>query len=401
MPVLRLAVDTTPASLMETILQEVRTHHVKGVLNSHTHKHPGGSVCGPLESLLDTRWDKHTCVHGCSLRLDASFKKGDGRTVGPFQVEGMPSQKEAIKAVCCEALRVLLLRDTDATHLAPGHFKYGLESIRRIRAAARYEQTSPNTAATGALQPQVNVAARARQQPTTHAVPLAPPAQQRPEPQQQSASQCLQPEPPPMGTALARTAPAQKQPREPQKQPARTAPVVQQQPPMLEQPQPATPVAPQQLQAQGPKICVSPHVGPAGGTASPGTSASGGDRGWHSEHWNWGSEHWNWGWHSAYSDWGRLPKCHKCLAQRHWQSADTHGTFKLCHHCWGQSKSHVHWVAVCPCGSVECEHCVSGWQGDTKCEAIWAATKPSNTFMRHCTGNLRQFHQSQWSRGDG
>ena len=95
MPVLRLAVDTAPASLRETILQEVRTHHVQEVLNSHTHKRPmnaGGPVCGPLESLFDTWWDKHMRGYGCSLHLDASFKKGDGKAVGPLQVEGMPSR---------------------------------------------------------------------------------------------------------------------------------------------------------------------------------------------------------------------------------------------------------------------------------------------------------------------
>ena len=360
MPLLRLAVDTAPASLRETILQEVRKDHVKEVLNSHTHKRPGGSVCGHLEPLLDTWWDKHMRGYGCSLHLDASFKKGDGKAVGPLQVEGMPSRREAIQAVCLQALTVLLSQDADATHLVPGHFRYGLQSIRQIRAAARCEQTSPNTAATGALQPLV-------------------PAQQRPEPQQQSASQCLQPEPPPMGTTPAKTAPAQKQPREPQKQPARTAPVVQQQPSMLEQPQPATPVAPQQLQAQGPKICVSPHVGPAGGTTSPGASAFGGDQSTMAQHW--GSENWYSGWCSAHSHWGQLPKCHKCLAQRHWQSAYMHGTVMLCHLCCGQSESWVHWVAVCRCGSVECEHCGAGWKGDRKCETIWAATKPSNTFM--------------------
>ena len=287
---------------------------------------------------------------------------------------------------------VLLLRDPDATHMVQAHFKYGVESIQRVRAAARYKQMSPNEAATGALQPQVKVAAKApppllqlpagaRQQPTTHAVPVAPPAQQRPEPQQQSASQWLQPEPPPIGTVPARTAPAQKQPREPQQQPARTAPIVQQQPPMLEQPQPATPVAPQQLQAQGPQMCVSPHAGPAGGTATPATSASGGDQLTMAQ--DWSSEHWNWGWHSEYSYWSSPPKCDKCWARRRWRSADTNGTFKwTCHHCWGQSKSQVHWVAVCLCGFVECEHCVAGWKGDAKCEAVWAAIQPSNTFMR-------------------
>ena len=54
-------------------------------------------------------------------------------------VEGMPDKQAAIDAVCLEALIVLLLRDAVATHLVPGHFKYGLESIRQVRAAARYE----------------------------------------------------------------------------------------------------------------------------------------------------------------------------------------------------------------------------------------------------------------------
>ena len=86
----------------------------------------GGPVCGPLKMLLHTWEDKHTRSHGCSLHLDASFQKGDGKPVGPFQVEGMPSNREAINGVCLEALMVLLLRDPDATHMVQVHFKYCL-----------------------------------------------------------------------------------------------------------------------------------------------------------------------------------------------------------------------------------------------------------------------------------
>ena len=124
-------------------------------------------------------------------------------------------------------------------------------------------------------------------------------------------------------------------------------------------------------------MCVSPHAGPAGGTATPATSASGGDQLTTAQ--DSSLEHWNWGWHSESNYWSSPPECNKCWARRCWRSAVTNGTFTwTCLLCWGKKKfkSQVHWVAVCQCGRVECERCMA--ERKEKCEANWAATSDSS-----------------------
>ena len=358
-----------PATLKETIKAEVKTSF-RQVLSSHTDTRPpslGGPVCGPLAMLLKTT--NNQTGFGCSLELHSSFQPGDGQPIGMVSVEAMPTQKAAIQAVCLETLIALLLRDPDATHLSPGHFLHGNESVKRVRAAARSEQMLLNTAASGAVQMQVNVAAKAPPPPPQRAVPLAPSAQQ-------SVSQWLPPEPPTIGKAPASTAPTQEQP------------------PMHGQPQPPAPqaasppqtyYAPQHLaQHLGPATCVSQHVGKARGTARPATSASGGGQQTMAQ---------DASWNSRCHNWAGPPDCLWCKQQpRQWRrSSHTPGNHKwACHHCCGKCMLPIKWVAFCErCQRVVCEHCLNGmWKGNQKYEENWAAIGPNDTFLKPCASAM-------------